>query len=210
MTATEITIGSLVNEYAQVHRKKRYGDTGWRSFPFILPHVLALQPRSIVDFGCGQSDLALRLARRAMIGRIGLYDPAIPELAEMPREQFNLLVNVDVLEHIPEEELDAAIAAMAAMADEAIVVIDTAPAKMHLSDGTNAHVSLHDEIWWLKRLQRSFPTMRPIVIGRRNRVGFKTFDQNLPDATAAILVREAVRSRNFERLLRLLGLAPRL
>lgn len=200
--------GALVSEYARVHSRKRYGDTGWRSLPFILPHVLALKPRSLVDFGCGQSDLAFRLAQLSSIGRVGRYDPAIPALSDRPTEGFDLLVNVDVLEHIPDEELDAAIATMASMAKDAVIVIDTAPARLILSDGRNAHVSLHDAAWWLARLRKSFPTIREIPIGRRSRVGFKTFDASLPGEDAAEITRRAVRSRNYERFLRLVGLVP--
>lgn len=200
--------GKLVSEYVTVHSSKRYGDTGWRSFPFLLPHLLALGPKSLVDFGCGQSDLAYRLGSAVRIGLIGRYDPAIPALSTRPTQRFDVLVNVDVLEHIPDEELDGAIADMAALADNAIFVIDTAPAKLILSDGRNAHVSLHDEAWWLARLRKSFPTARPIRIGRRNRVGFKTWDAEMPAPEAETLVRRAVRARDYERLLRILRLYP--
>lgn len=200
--------GSLVSEYAGVHKAKRYGDTGWRSLPFILPHILALQPRSLVDFGAGQSDLAFRLAKQAGIASVCRYDPAIPELSSRPDFVSDVLVNVDVLEHIPEDELDAAIAEMARMAQHAIIVIDTAPARLKLSDGRNAHVSLHDEHTWEKRLKKSFPTIRPILIGRKNRVGFKTFEHKLDAESHKKLVASLRRERDMERFLRLFGLAP--
>lgn len=200
--------GSLVSEYASVHKAKRYGDTGWRSLPFILPHLLALRPRSLVDFGCGQSDLGFRLARAARIASVHRYDPAIPEFSARPGAFSDVLVNVDVLEHIPDEELDAAIADMASLARHAVIVIDTAPARLKLSDGRNAHVSLHDEAAWEKRLKKSFPTIRPITIGRKSRVGFKTFDEQLPAEVHDSLVASLRRKRDIERVLQLFGLAP--
>lgn len=201
--------GTLVSEYIQVHRTRKYGDTGWRSFPFILPHLLALRPDSLIDFGCGQSDLAFRLAQHAGIASVTRYDPAIVELSNRPEAQHDVLVNVDVLEHIPDEELDNAIADMASLAKNAIIVIDTAPARLKLSDGRNAHVSLHDEGTWEQRLRKSFPGVRPIKIGRKSRVGFKTFEESLPVEHHARLVRKLRRSRDFERLMSALGLAPR-
>ena len=200
--------GSLVSEYASVHKAKRYGDTGWRSLPFILPHLLALRPQSLVDFGCGQSDLGLRLARAARIASVHRYDPAIPEFSVRPGAFSDVLVNVDVLEHIPDEELDAAIADMASLARHAVIVIDTAPARLKLSDGRNAHVSLHDEAGWEKRLKKSFPTIRPVAIGRKSRVGFKTFDDQLLADVHDNLVASLRRKRDVERFLQLFGLAP--
>lgn len=201
--------GSLIAEYAHVHQSKRYGDTGWRSFPFILPHLLALRAASLIDFGCGQSDLAFRLALHAGIATVSRYDPAIPFLSIRPEICHDVLVNVDVLEHIPDDELDAAIANMASLAKEAIIVIDTAPARLILSDGRNAHVSLHDEATWEARLRTSFPTIRPIKIGRKSRVAFKTFDASLPEGEHERMTRSLRRSRDFERILRLIGLSPK-
>lgn len=183
----------LIDEYSHLHAVSGYGASGYKMLPFMLPQVLALRPRSIVDYGCGKSDLARSIAAKAGIGTVAMYDPAIPTRAEKPREIFDLLINVDVLEHVPDEEIDAVVAEMASMARDALIVVDTRPAKFLLSDGTNAHVSLHDEAWWLERLRKSFPTLRPVRIRRKGRVGFKTFDAALsPSQEWAVTAREVV------------------
>ncbi len=89
-------------------------------------------------------------------------------------------MSLDVLEHIPEEELDAVLSEMAGMAKHVLHVIDTKLAQAILSDGRNAHVSLHDQAWWLERVGRYFPSARPIPIARPSRIGLKTWDDSLP------------------------------
>jgi hypothetical protein len=171
---------TLISEYERKHQISRYGATGHKSLPDILSHVIALSPRSIVDYGCGQSDLIFALAGRIPLERFARFDPAIPEFADKPKGRFDLLVSVDVLEHVPDGEIDVVAAEMAAMATDAILIIDTGPATVTLSDGRNAHVSQHGGDWWADRLRPHFPSLRPFRVGRKRRAGFKTFDAELP------------------------------
>lgn len=195
----------LIDEYARLHATTDYGASGYKMLPFLLPQVLALKPTSLVDYGCGRSRLAEMLAEKAGIGRIAKYDPAVPQWAEKPGEVFDLLINVDVLEHVPDEEIDAVAAEMAAMAREALIVIDTRPAKARLSDGRDAHVSRHDEGWWLERLRRAWPTLRPFRAYRHGRVGFKTFEAELPPHQAFIIRAQGVIARHARRWARILS-----
>ncbi|MCK0209258.1 class I SAM-dependent methyltransferase [Starkeya koreensis] len=167
---------SLVDEYAKLHARHRYGATARHALADMLPHILALKPASLIDFGCGQSNLAYLIAAKAGIPDVHRYDPAIPEISTLPGRRVELAVNVDVMEHIPDEEIDAVLASIAASAREALFVIDTGPAKLLLSDGRNAHVSQHGADWWLARLKPHFPAIREMPIHRRARVAFKTWD----------------------------------
>lgn len=185
---------SLVDEYAGFHSTDAsYGATGHKTLPWILPHLKALKPASLIDYGCGKGLLGPLVGRRLGIADIGRYDPAVPAFSAKPGRRFDVLINVDVLEHIPEDELDAVLADMAAVADEAILVIDTAPARTLLSDGRNAHVTLHGADWWAAKLKPHFPTIRPMTIRRRARVAFKTFDAEATAVeTQAIRLRESL------------------
>jgi hypothetical protein len=170
---------SLIRDYEYFHSSNIYG-FGGRHLPFLLPHILALRPHSLIDYGAGRSDIAYRLGAKAQIERIACFDPAVPARAALPARTFDLLISLDVLEHIPEEEMDTVLAEMAGLARHMLLVIDIAPATAVLSDGRNAHVSLHDEAWWQARLARFVPAIRPVPIRRRNRVAFKSWDAALP------------------------------
>jgi hypothetical protein len=165
-----------IEDYQKFHSSKMYG-TGGKNFPYVLPHVIVRSPASIIDYGAGRSQIVHWLGEAVNAKRTVCFDPAVPGIDVLPDETFELVVSFDVLEHIPEEELDAVLAEMAKLSKDALLVIDTAPAKAILSDGRNAHVCLHEEAWWHKRLKAYFPTIRPFPIGRPHRAAFRTWKE---------------------------------
>ena len=164
----------LIAQYRQIHATSLYGHTSVKNLRFLRPEIRLLRPASIIDYGCGQSRLldALDLDYPVELTR---YDPAIPAYAEKPTKRADLLINVDVLEHINEADLDSVIGEMAALCRNAIVVIDTKQAAAILPDGRSAHVTVRPHAWWQARLSRFFPTLYPITIARRSRAGFRTW-----------------------------------
>lgn len=165
---------NLIEQYRVIHSREAYGNTSVKNLPYFLPLIDELKPKSIIDFGCGQSTLAdeLSAASGAPATR---YDPAISQFSVKPEGTFDLLVNVDVLEHVPEEDLDPIIEQMAAFARNAIIVIDTGPAVLILPDGRNAHVTQHDQDWWAEKLGVHFPYLEPIRVRSKRRAAFKTW-----------------------------------
>lgn len=184
----------LIQQYRLIHSREAWGNTSVKNLPYILPHIDELKPKSIIDFGCGQSSLADELAT-ATGARTARYDPAIPQHSAKPEGQFDLLVNVDVLEHIPEDELEPIIAEMAAFATNAIIVIDTGPAVLVLPDGRNAHVTQRDQDWWARRLGVHFPYLEPIRVRSKRRAAFKTWksDDSRKLANFMIFLREELK-----------------
>ncbi|MBX3497661.1 MAG: hypothetical protein KF769_15615 [Parvibaculum sp.] len=164
----------LIQHYRTIHGREAYGNTSVKNLPYLLPLVDELKPASIVDYGCGQSTLIEEL-KHATGARVARYDPAIPQYSVRPDGRFELLVNVDVLEHIPEDALDAVIAEMASLAENAIIVIDTGPAVLLLPDGRNAHVTQHDGAWWEQRLRPHFPYLESFRVRSNRRAAFKTW-----------------------------------
>ena len=164
----------LIQQYRVIHSREAYGNTSVKNLPYFMPLIDELKPRSIIDFGCGQSTLADELSAASGAPAIR-YDPAIPEYSTKPEGKFDLLVNVDVLEHVPEDELEPIIAEMETYTKNAIIVIDTGPAVLILPDGRNAHVTQHDQDWWAERLGKYFPYLEPIRVRSKRRVAFKTW-----------------------------------
>ncbi len=167
----------LIDQYRQIHAERSYGTTAIRNLRFIRPEIELLHPRSILDYGCGQSNLldALKLGYEVERYR---YDPAIPEFAAKPDGVVDLLINVDVLEHIEEEDLDEVLGDMRASCRNAIIIIDMKEAEATLSDGRNAHVTLKPRDWWHERLSKHFDYIEPIATARSTRAGFKTWPRS--------------------------------
>ncbi len=165
----------LIKEYSKIHKSHDWGWTSVKNLRFLLPYVRILRPQSIIDYGCGTSPL-LKLLDVDSIRERRHFDPAITEHAEPPTKAYDLLVSIDVLEHVDEEHLDEVIAHMAELSKEAIIIVDTKPAALLLADGRNAHLSLHDHHWWQMRLEKHFGPMIPIKVKRRSRASFRTWE----------------------------------
>jgi hypothetical protein len=164
----------LIAQYRHMHATSVYGDTSVKNLRFLRPEIKLLRPRSILDYGCGQS----RLLDRLELGyptELIRYDPAIPPYSRKPVRPADLLINVDVLEHIEERDLDDVISEMVSLCRHAIIIIDTKPASTILPDGRNAHVTIRPHAWWRERLSRHFPALYPQATARTSRAGFKTW-----------------------------------
>ena len=156
----------LTDQYRQIHSERVYGASSAKKAPYILPYVQMLEARSAIDYGCGQSVLADVIAERCGV-RVTRYDPAIPAYDKLPSGRFDLLINIDVLEHLPEDAIDDTLATMSSLSEKAIIVIDTRLAKTTLPDGRNAHLTVRPPEWWRERLARHYVQVRPIWVKRR-------------------------------------------
>lgn len=186
---------NLIDQYKQIHATRKYGDTSIKNLRYMRPQVKLLKPATILDYGCGQSKLVDVLGE-ACGAKVTRYDPAIPEFEKKPEEgsKFDLLINVDVLEHVPESQLDTVVGEMAGFCRNAIIVIDTRPAEAVLSNGENAHCTLKSHAWWQEYLSRFFPHVEPIRVTRKSRAAFRTWklDSDQSSQLASMLMREKI------------------
>jgi 2-polyprenyl-3-methyl-5-hydroxy-6-metoxy-1,4-benzoquinol methylase len=186
----------LIDQYRQIHASRVYGDTSVKNLRFVRADIKLLRPRSVLDYGCGQSRLLDQLGLGYPVKLIR-YDPAIPQYATKPAQPADLLINVDVLEHVEERDLDAVLADMASLCRHAMVIIDTKPASAVLPDGRNAHVTVRPHAWWRERLLRHFPQLYPLATARNSRAGFKTWQRTAPQSIAYVGQRGADNLRHY-------------
>ena len=88
------------------------------------------------------------------------YDPAIPEFAEMPVDKVDLVICTDVMEHIPEDDVDALFATIRSLSKHAFFNISVREAKEILPNGENAHCTVQPPPWWRQRLLKQFRIVR--------------------------------------------------
>jgi hypothetical protein len=186
----------LIDQYRRIHASAAYGTTSVKNLRFIRPEIQLLKPASIVDYGCGQSQLVDLLELRYPANLVR-YDPAIPAFAHKPAGVFDLLINVDVLEHIEETDVDDVIGEMRSLCRHALIIIDTKPAKKLLSDGRNAHVTIRSHGWWQARLARHFDHLEAIGTVRRSRAGFRTWPRKPGDSARFLRMRATENMRHL-------------
>lgn len=145
----------LIHQYASIHSRKRYGQGTNDLTLHIQTCLLDLKPMTVLEYGCGQSLLYKNLILNDT--RWVRYDPAIPELSNIPIEQADMVINTDVLEHIPEVDIDEVLAHIRSFSPNVFFNISTRLAREILPDGTNAHCTVWDAETWLARIRRFFP-----------------------------------------------------
>jgi SAM-dependent methyltransferase len=135
-----------------------------------LPVILAADPRSVLDYGCGKGTL-VRALRHMSLDADG-YDPGVPAYSAKPNRTYDFLTSFDVLEHIEPEYVPEVLAHMASLADRAYLVIALEPDRSGhtLADGRNLHVSLKTKDEWLAVLREYWTTVEPGEAGRKLRV----------------------------------------
>ena len=154
-----LTRENFINQYSEIHKKKRYGHTSKSLLHLLLPYIEEIEAKSILDYGCGQSSLIDELKDIFDPNDEGniktfRYDPAIDGYAKLPEEKVDLVICTDVLEHIPCQDLDQVIEKILALGQQAIFVIATKKAREILPDGSNAHCSVYNKYWWLDMIKQ--------------------------------------------------------
>lgn len=123
-----------------------------------------VQAKTGLDYGCGKGnqyakeflyDNAAGTLEYFLGFTVDKYDPAVEQFAgtqlETPRD---LVWCTDVMEHIPEEDIDFIVGELNRLSSKALfVTVATYPAKKSLPNGENAHVTVKPREWWEERFR---------------------------------------------------------
>lgn len=145
-----------VGQYTEMHASRHYGDSAHLYFQQIANCVISANPASILDYGCGRSDLVAYFWNDGM-RKVARYDPAIPKYKDMPSGPFDMVLCCDLMEHIDMRFVDRVLAEVRGLSEHAIFSISTKPARAKLPDGRNAHVTLLQHEEWIAWLREYYP-----------------------------------------------------
>jgi hypothetical protein len=150
-----ITDPRLIRQYSQIHQSKTYGQSAHEQLLQIHACILDLKPATVLEYGCGQSDL------HQLLGITDVnwvrYDPAIEALSNLSIQSADFVVNTDVLEHIPRSDVDDVLGHIRSLSDKVFFSIATRPARKILPNGENAHCTVLPCEEWLCIIKRHFP-----------------------------------------------------
>ena len=150
---TDEYVSEMVRLHTSEDPKQRYGD-GSYNWAYLLCGIARLeQCKDVLDYGCGGGSL-VRALNTAGVNCSG-YDPGYPGLTgKLPDFPRDLVVCLDVLEHIEPDCLDDVLAHIIGLARRRIfVAIATRPASKTLSDGRNAHLIQKEGVWWRNQFE---------------------------------------------------------
>lgn len=150
----------ITENYRQLNKelhesRKDYGVGGHLAAAMVMDACQALNTRSVLDYGCGKSTLSA-----ALPFIIQEYDPAIEKHSKTP-DPADIVVCMDVLEHIEPECLDAVLDDLKRVTKKyGIFTIATRPAVKTLADGRNAHLIVEPAKWWMLKIFDRFEVDR--------------------------------------------------
>lgn len=142
--------------YKEIHATRHYGDSSTDEYlPIVAEVVQRVKPKSILDYGCGRSDLAAHFWRDGE-RTIARYDPAIGKYKRMPEGKFDIVFCCDLMEHIPMAYVDQILSEVRMKGQTALFAISTILARAKLPDGRNAHVTLLSKGEWTRWISDYF------------------------------------------------------
>lgn len=141
-------------EQQRIHEEQAaYGSRGF-NWAYLSAGIAQLEGcRSILDYGCGKGTIG-KAFREAGFDLVYDYDPAIPQ-KNRPADPADLVVCVDVMEHIEPDCLEAVLVDLVRVTRKILfVAISTIPSKRTMADGRNTHLIVEADDWWRARFER--------------------------------------------------------
>ncbi len=175
----------LIEQYQTIHSQKEYGKSGEHFRLHIQAMIAELRPETILNYGCGQSLIHEHL--NLLDAKFFRYDPGIEEISTVPVRQADFIINTDVLEHIPENDLDDILSDIRSISDKVFFNIATRLAKnVTLSNGQNPHCTIKTASEWESVLKSHFPRVRLVFDRPGHSCAFITWDSCLVEVIACL------------------------
>ena len=117
--------------------------------------IESTKSKTALDYGCGNAKNYIEDKIHLSWGleKIGLYDPAIPKWGLLPSGNFDCVISTDVLEHVPEEEINDTLIEIFTLSNKcAYLNIAMYLASQILPNGENAHCTLKSKDWWRNKI----------------------------------------------------------
>jgi len=152
----------LLQDYQLLHQQDCFAGNSVMNYTTQIAQLMySYRPKSFIDYGCGRASpyfgheihQALKLDYEPVCL---LYDPAVAAISEKPTDPVGAIICCDVLEHIPEEELDEILTHIYSLARVfvffAIALVPDGNRK--LLDGSDVHVTLKTKEAWLNLIHK--------------------------------------------------------
>lgn len=142
---------SLKEQYQSMHESGFFPGRSLLIYVQLIKECVdEYKPESLLDFGCGKGLQYHEDKAHESWGIMPtLYDPYFPQNNHKPSQLFDGVICTDVLEHVPEEDVQSTLIEIFSYAKKfAFLAISTEKAVKTLPDGRNCHLTVKDPSWW--------------------------------------------------------------
>ncbi len=153
----------LQNSY-EVYRQTHEANPKFFKGGSILTYVFEIKKviknsniKTCIDYGCGQAQAWTehRLQKLFDLDGVTRYDPGIVKFSKKPQVPADLVLCIDVLEHVPEECVDEVLEEISSLSKKVIFFnISTRLSTKILTDGSNAHATVKPREWWQAKIDK--------------------------------------------------------
>jgi len=169
----------LIEAYKDLHKdKEKFRGISLVPFAIDIYDILQFNKcKSVFDYGCGKGipyhenrfrevdsknkipNFDKPLHKWWGIDELFLYDPGVTEHNKLPTKKHDMVICTDVLEHIPEEDLDWVLLEICSLSNSTVFInVSSEPALKTFTTGKykgeNVHVSLFDHEWWVEKIKK--------------------------------------------------------
>ncbi len=136
---------------------------------------------SFLDFGCGKGNLSDFFQSNHNC-KVYKYDPAIEEYKNIDENlTVDLIANCDVMEHIPEDEIDNMLEQLSEISNNVFFNIYLKEAETFLPNGENAHCTIKPAQWWEKRIKKFFKKTYTVKTTYKNSISIITWNISIKE-----------------------------
>tara|TARA_Y100001963_G_scaffold119084_1_gene166042 strand:+ start:569 stop:1180 length:612 start_codon:yes stop_codon:yes gene_type:complete len=162
--------GARMDEYLRqhkiIHDQSDIDFAGWslKYYKHELNHLMSKEnPASVLDYGCGKglqySKYEIHKKWRTKVRILPvLYDPCYQPFSKKPKGKYDCVICCDVLEHIPEYDLDRVLKDIfnyCALDGFVFFGVSFIKAKKILPNGKNAHATVRPADWWSEKISKN-------------------------------------------------------
>ena len=155
----------LVEEYKRLHKDSTIfpGKSITKYAHYIRSIIRDNKCQTLLDYGSGKGTLYTEepnklgkpLHKFLKIKDYTLYDPGLEEFSKLPIDTYDIVICVDVMEHLPEQDLEWIIDRIMSFGNKAIFLnIACYEALKKFPNGKNVHITVHEPEWWIDLINK--------------------------------------------------------
>lgn len=144
---------SYIEQYKLFYENGGYGNASpvLNAKDKIKLYIEKTNSKSLLDYGAGEG---IQYSKYSLdtywkVSELFCYDPGVAKYAIKPIKTYDAVISTDVLEHIPEFDLDNVLSDIFRFGEKLIYLqIATSPSIAVLPNGENAHCTLKTHTEW--------------------------------------------------------------